>query len=330
MDQFISDNYTILNGTLLACYEQGEHMVIPSEVSGHAIRRIGSGFSVGKTIKTLTIEEGIREIGSNAFPNSEKLRSVRFPASLELCEGELFNSYLWNEDICIYLLRRFTKSEYEYLLQNTVTLVNGSHLLGPGHEDMKQFKDIYSGFSAVHPPALIDVRMHGLYQNRSKSKLPDQYPFEKRRDVVRVSSVYNAETFRKDLIAFMFREKQEIMNDSESETLHDSQLQSSVPKPKANIILSYFYDREVMQRGEDVLVNVHMHFGSVFFPAVINVTYSGKPYFMYRESYLTSDVKHPFFRKDYLDAVYDGKGQPVDKYLAKQIVDKYMLVSMLI
>ena len=330
MDQFISDNYTILNETLLACSEQGEHMVIPAEVSGHRIKRIGSGLCTGRTTKTLTIEEGICEIGSNAFPNSERLRSVRFPASLERCEGQLFNSYCWDEDICIYLKRRFTKDEYEYLLQNSVTLVNGSHLLGAEHGHMKQFKDIYSGFAAVSPPAVIDVRMHGLYQNRSKSKLPDQYPFENQRAVAKVTALYNAELFRRDLIGFMFREKQEILNDSESERLHDSQLQNGFPRNKSNIILAHFYDRDVEIQGDEVLVNVHLHFGSVFFSAIISVTYSGKPYFIYRESYLTADPKRPFFHKDYLDTVYDGKGQPVDKYMAKQITGKYMLASMLI
>ncbi len=63
-------------------------LAVPAEAGGVPVRGIGAGFAASdkgwaSTLETLTVPEGVREIGENAFIHCVSLREVVLPGSLE-------------------------------------------------------------------------------------------------------------------------------------------------------------------------------------------------------------------------------------------------------
>ena len=66
-------------------------LVIPAQVDGIPVREIErSAFAGCSTLKTLTVEQGVRSIGMNAFDGCTELTEVILPGSLTFIEKEAF------------------------------------------------------------------------------------------------------------------------------------------------------------------------------------------------------------------------------------------------
>ena len=116
-DSYIDSKYVILNGTLLSVKDNAENVVIPSEVNGHRIRRLGAGIHSGNDVKAVIISEGITEIGENAFNNSRSLETVVLPASLKSLGMNSFDSVKRNlKPKKIFLKRAFSRRDFDYIL----------------------------------------------------------------------------------------------------------------------------------------------------------------------------------------------------------------------
>ena len=83
MNSFISDEYSVLNGTLISLGARGKEMTIPYKVDRTYIQRIGNGVYAGEELETLNISEGIKSIGDGAFAPATRLKKITLPSTLE-------------------------------------------------------------------------------------------------------------------------------------------------------------------------------------------------------------------------------------------------------
>ncbi|MBO4584399.1 MAG: leucine-rich repeat protein [Clostridia bacterium] len=89
--------YSINNGevTITKCISGRRDVVIPSEIDGYPVTKIGSYafYSYGTNVMHMkvTLPDTLKEIGSYAFYNCWSLREIKFPAGLEKIDQYAFN-----------------------------------------------------------------------------------------------------------------------------------------------------------------------------------------------------------------------------------------------
>ncbi|MBQ4282766.1 MAG: leucine-rich repeat protein [Lachnospira sp.] len=100
--------------TITGLTEKGrsdETIVVPSSIDGKKVVSISrEAFRDAENLKSVTIEEGVEQIGENAFFNCKKLESLTIPASV---------SYIGTNAI------KNTKWESDWLLKSDYIIVNG-------------------------------------------------------------------------------------------------------------------------------------------------------------------------------------------------------------
>lgn len=79
------------DGTIVIRKYTGDYetVVVPSEIDGMKVKSI-KGFSGNNTVKYLTIQEGITEIGDGAFSNCKNLKTICLPDGLESIGSRAF------------------------------------------------------------------------------------------------------------------------------------------------------------------------------------------------------------------------------------------------
>lgn len=78
--------------TVRRLYYQKDKIVIPSEVSGYKVTKIGnSAFSMCKKIKEIVLPETITEIGDYAFNTCVSLTNINLPSSIEKIGENIFD-----------------------------------------------------------------------------------------------------------------------------------------------------------------------------------------------------------------------------------------------
>ncbi len=82
-----SDDTVVINGYHDSVYDM---VVIPSEIEGRPVIRIGNGFSPDQA-EAIVVPEGVKEIGEQAFSWSFALREIYLPKSLEIIEENAFS-----------------------------------------------------------------------------------------------------------------------------------------------------------------------------------------------------------------------------------------------
>ena len=81
------------DGTIAIIGYNGDakELVIPSDIEGTAVTRIGYGaLQYCKNITSIVVPEGVKTINSKAFAGIETLKDVWLPASLESCDWDSF------------------------------------------------------------------------------------------------------------------------------------------------------------------------------------------------------------------------------------------------
>ena len=79
---------------------------------------------------------------------------------------------------------------------------------------------------------------------------------------------------------------------------------------------------EVREDGRRV-VPLMFSCGYFYWQSAVKVCCRGKPYYIYRRNYLTSDDKLPYHRLDM--AVYDKNGLVTNRALSEEVYAKYKL-----
>ena len=359
MNSFISDEYSVLNGTLVSLGARGKEMTIPYKVDRTYIQRIGNGVYAGEELETLNISEGIQSIGQGAFAPATRLKKMTLPSTLEKIEGFCINKKDETRRVCyIEYKRKIHRDDLKALKEKCIQAEGGRFVLTHAANSSSVLRPVYRAFSSnnitIMPPNLVDIRMCGLYYD-SDGAFPYQLPFAGKRNVINTSLVYSADTFRRQLVKELIKEKNNVYTDPAVELLNDKRLAGMRSVKKMCVLLVEFGESDVEKKYrhlsrrelakenipedeadgiliEDTIVNVvfHIHLTRVFFPALVKVVYSGQVYYIFRKCYLLpAEEDSAYDIEDYTGEVYDKEGNVISDRMAQEVLAKYKLLGMI-
>lgn len=331
MDTYIDEKYAIMNGSLISCsVNSGEDLFIPSQVNGHAIKRIGAGCSVGKKTVTVKLAEGIEEIGSAAFSDSLGIRKYELPTTLTKCDDLTFGRYFWSNTVSVMYLRRSLSAErYDMIRKNSIPLADG-RMLVCAHRDMPEFAGIYSGFAEIRAPFLISKEMLGLNFERNSNQPAERLEFK--REFLNGEEAFGISDRlpeRVQKVKRLIAESPVLPFETKSETEFDTRTRMNTRASAPTVILAHYREKEIITKDETYIVNFHLRFGRAYWDAVRRVTYSGRQYFVYSKMYLSPNESCPYIEEQYWQEVYDAAGNPVGGATAKNVGAKVRLLSLL-
>ena len=85
------DYYEELSGSNLLKYTgDSKNVVVPDEVNGYKIFRIGKRVLAGKNMSSLSIGRNVANIGERAMANNKNIASIELPDSVKMIEKEAF------------------------------------------------------------------------------------------------------------------------------------------------------------------------------------------------------------------------------------------------
>ena len=338
MLKYIDDHYTVLRDTLLEVSNPDKHLVIPAEIGGIRIRRICAGFAIGDNVESVTLEEGIEEIGENAFIDGRSLRCISFPESLSVCEpGILSNSFVSKPDSEILVKKRYKIHELDAMKMKHIPLSDGGYLIT---DDFCRYPELNGVLKNVYPYKAhtgIVKEMNALYRTRYKDSDPEQYLFEGRRKRIPAYATVNLSRLRLVMAKILLTEKQEYpvaltYDDTGDEYLRYLDLESDVKRNRNYvdyIMLCSFYENGVMDENGYVSVIFRITFGMVYFVYLHRIVMGGQEYRVLREYYL-SGGSEKVFPLDVLDEIYDASGKIVDPVTRRKVAEKFKLISMIV
>jgi len=84
------NDYKIVDGTIIGYIGDDENISIPDTYKGKKIRRIESRAFMSKGLRSVTIPEGVIEIGENAFANNQ-IEELVLPKSIRIIDNHAFS-----------------------------------------------------------------------------------------------------------------------------------------------------------------------------------------------------------------------------------------------
>lgn len=344
LDKYLSEKYAILDGTLIALRTEETEVVIPSQVCGHPIKRIGGGSCIAENARLIRVEEGIREIGSMAFSGCGKLQKLILPEGVKLCEKNMVSFSFMDLGKEVMISRRMSKETYDLILQHSFPVESGERMVQSSKTLISVLQGVLDGFSVIYRqvtmnspdtilPPILDPRMKSLYFIKYAGILME-LPFSSERERIEVigsADLANdkAEMVRqrRRLVKMLLKEMPEGLYDNASELLHDHKLRNhGVPFP---YYLTYvrFREEDAQESGESVVIPFRMTFGKAFYATLVRVVFEHKDYYVYRRNFLMGEKDQPIFREDCLEEIYDENGEPISEEMRRIVLTKYLLTS---
>ena len=328
IDHYIDDCFSIVDGTLISCRSEHRKLVIPAEVNGHRIYRIGSGCCIGGGTDTVIISEGIRELGEEAFVNSAYLEKVILPASLEKAEryGGLGIRYhgIGKPPIDIFLNRCLTETVYERLLAESIKLTNGDRLLSGNFAELDEFNRVLKSYGNLSAPVTLCPGMGNLFVLDNEKVI--QLSCEHSDEMIAEGEMINHNSFIRRAVSMLAGRKSRVFLDNESETVADKAMQRGDRVFPKNMLLASFSKEKVRKKRGKVLVCFRIFFERVFIPVISEVRCKGQTAYIYSEEFLNNEKERPFLRVDNEDKVFDASGEHID---GKEFYAKYKFMAML-
>ena len=332
MLEYLDGQYTVLQDTLLAVNNQDNYLQIPSRLGECTLLRIGAGCSLGEKTISVTVPEGVLEIGEKAFANAPNLRNLFLPESLQVCSKTILGTgfYLEKSFSRVYLNRKITETDYKEIMGNSIELENGYRLLTGAYQKLEFFSGIVPALGEILPPAFVIPQMKALYCEREKATNPEQMIFAGGRERVIIEANQNERAFHKSLIKIMLKEKKEYICNVRCEEHSDrvSYISNSLPRSE-QVLLCMFRTNEVKKSDDGYHMLFHFRFSKVWFYDLWRVMVNGKNNAILRKCYLSPSEKEPFVYEDYINEIYDEEGNYSDRTARNETISKYLFLSVL-
>ena len=338
MLKYIDEHFTVLDDTLLAMRNPDKHLVIPAEIGGLKIRRIGSGFAIGDKVETVILENGIEEIGENAFVDGKALKCISLPESCSACEqGMLTNSFVSKPDAEILVRKKYKNHEVDAMKKKHIPLSDGGYLITDNFCLYPELNGIFKNVYPYKAHTGFTKEMNALYRTRFNDADPEQFLFEGRRKRLPAHATVSLSRLRQEMAKILLTEKPEYPvalthDDTCDEYLRNLDLGENVSRRRDYvdiIMLCSFYEDGVMDDKGYVPIVYRITFGMVYFLYLHRLILEGQEYHVLREYYL-SGGSEKVFPLDVLDEIYDSFGNVVDPATRRRVAEKFKLLSMIV
>ena len=344
MDTYLSEKISILDGTLIALRTDETEVVIPAQVHGHRITRIGGGSCIAKNATLIRVEEGIREIGKWAFCGCTELKKIILPEGVELCEEEFVISPLLKRGMEVLIRRKASREQFEELAQHSFLVEGGERMAQRSDALLTVFQGVLDGFSAVHRqldsyssdslmPLILDSRMKALYFVEYGGIL-EELSFDGQRERLNLDGPAAPSdekeimaSQRRQLVKLLLKEMPEGLYDNASELFWDQGIRNHKKIFPSKLMFVRFREADVEERDGQVVIPFRLTVEKAFYASLIRIAYAKKQYYVFRRNFLMGKEELPIFREDYLEELYDETGEPVSEETRSMVLAKYLLMA---
>lgn len=344
MDTYLSEKYSILDGTMIALRSDETEVVIPAQVEGHRITRIGGGSCIAKNATLIRVGEGIREIGKMAFCGCSNLKKVILPEGVELCEEDMVISPLLKRGMEILIRRKASLEQIDDLMRHSFPVEGGERLVQRSEALRSVFQGVLDGFSAVHRqtesyssdslfPLFLDPKMKDLYFVEYGGIL-GELRFDGQREKLSLDGLAGSDREkevidqqRRHLVKLLLKEMPEGLYDNVSELFWDQRIRNFKKFFPSKLMFVRFREEDVEERDGQVVIPFRLTFEKAFYTTLIRIAYAKKNYYVFRRNFLMGKEEMPVLREDYLEEVYDEEGEPVSEETRSIVLAKYLLAA---
>jgi len=344
LDTYLSEKYSILDGTLIALRTDETEVVIPAEVQGHRITRIGGGSCIAKNATLIRVEDGIREIGNMAFCGCTNLKKLILPEGVELCEKEMVISPLLKRGMEVLIRRKVSREQYEELLRHSFLVEGGERLVQRSEALLSVFQGVLDGFAGVRRqldahtlnslmPLILDSRMKALYFVEYGGIL-GELSFDGQRERLNLDGPAAPSeekeimaSQRRELVKLLLKEMPEGLYDNDSELFWDQKIRNHNKIYPNKLMLVRFQEAGVEERDGQVVIPFRLTVEKAFYATLVRIAYANKRYYVLRRNFLMGKKEMPILREDYLEEVYDETGEPVSEETRDVVLAKYLLAA---
>lgn len=331
MNTYINDQLLVADKVLLMYSGKDRDFVLPEELSGQPVKKIGMGaFKSVTSLESITLSPEITCISHQAFEGCPHLRRVTLTGSVEDVGSRAFAGCPKLEEICIRYLP-VPRREINTFEQSCVTTAEKLRY-SAGMPGMELVQKLVSALSGVGTPSLTP--------QESLALLRDPAP----------TGYVTADTFRTVTGPYAFHETMlslpELMIVMKMMETGDYQWKSGRVELENDLLIrqeKYLEPERTClftlektgepDRGELSFVDLHIWVGHFFWPSLVPVIWEGKEYFVYRRLYMESSLKNSmhskpgYLRRDM--AVFGHEGLMMDEEISRRVYAKYVLPTLL-
>ncbi len=299
MDIRFDQNYITADDVIISAIHEKKVVDVPSVVNNTHIRKIGAGAFKGFYIlKTLNVEDGIREIGHRAFENCLNLENVYLPSSLISIEKDAFEGTDIRE---ISFWRTISYKKYISIREGSIRLMDGTYIFDPKVLG-KETEDLVRCFmpGAISGSFRPDPRMGCLYTGGWKKEV---YVFDR---FVKESGL-SPEDFRDERRTMQSKIKNGTMDLWFEHDEEFDDREESFDERKLYIALLFCVEEGDVS-DSDIRLRFVLSKDVYYFQRGVKVRWNGRDYYYIYDEIMTNDDRHPFIRRFSHARPYDAQG----------------------
>ena len=311
------DGCLISDDTLLSYRKTGKEIHLPPQNPElFHIRRIGAGALMNdRTVKSIHINEGISEIGPNAFSGCVDLEYITFPQSARYISPTAFTNTKKLTALSFYV--SISEEKYQEIKKNSILLTNGEYILDPMILDNDLRKQIFS-FVPVARWEIFPIE-HAMGYFLSESIVYTfTSDFDKREDVKK-HYLHNEDAAIRYWISEGERSYQ-IDDVTYSEDLNDGNVyMKKRPSNTAFVFLAMAFPAKENKRRVRIVIRRKKY----FYHKIYRVSVDGKAFYMCFRCYFCNK-KPVYIKDDSLIGIYSERGRVMesDPYY-KEVIKKF-------
>lgn len=316
---YMDDKLSIADDMLISYAASSRYALVPGEVDGHPVRRIGEGAFSGDHLLRAEIGEGIR-YAKGAFDGCRNLRELTLPASMETT-GVMGVTV---QPVITRLWRNLQKSEYDMLaggipLSGGMRVVTADPMFCPS---MLAVRSLFQSGCAIAygitPAQTALFYAGGLIAARETFRAGGLMQ-------IALSPGYEGLT-EMDTVRTMIAKGNMGFTDAREEALADSFARMDKERAITRTSVMFIRDRDAQMIDDgSVRAQLICRRGYFFFPSLCCVVNRGKEYYIYRRNYMTEG--HGYIRMDV--CVMHADGMETDSRIVEEVYGKYRLLSLL-
>ena len=323
MENYLDNTYAALDHVILSYRGNDGSLAVPGRLAGMEIRTIGDGaFMESDQLRHVTIPQSVDRIGRSAFAACKRLKDVSFYASVQeigelaFCSEQLSGLRVFDLEL--------SEARYRSWLSSSV-IVQGTLRVLPAFPDLPILKTACAAVNTVPASGIPSGIGQLFFQSDVKDETGMQSLFRQRNGfgpdfATRGQSEYDS-FFR------MLHADQPVLPDRESEKQNDLFLKKEQYPPLQKTAVFTFDDSLTKQRQGMRLITAYIRISCFFWQSATPVLYCGKQYYIYNRNYLLSASDPRYLRKE--TAVFTADDLVRNREEALNVYAKYKLLCIL-
>lgn len=294
----ITDDFLILDDTLLLYKGHARQLIVPSVCGDHRIETIGSGaVSEKKSLEDITLSYGIKNLERSSIAHMDGLKNITLPETLERIDPNAFYGLKGLESINLIL--NLNRTQYMTLLAASVSDNTGNRVVAGGLQQFKGaclFADGFhiENFFFLMPARSVDISMRRIFIETVDAK--GNAVYSRTLNLMGGDPGMSEQDDIQDKIKALSEGSYRDYFDKTSEMASVAFEKSGKTYNPQPIYIPCFNEREVAEQGNTYRGRLSFIVGRAWFYSVKKLAYDGNIFYCAEKCILTGEKENPYVR----------------------------------